>query len=354
MKKRKSKSYMSVKGYWLEIAVGTVLLAIMYYFWGFQKCFSLDEPKSLMVWAILQIIGTGVMGWIAGLRHRNTLSIWCSILAPMEIYTILVYGTDKGQVWRLLLLLAVAFLAMLAYCMLCTNQAMGRGEEFHVTEQIVPLVRVAWIILVGVYMIFMVPILFRGARGVERTLDYSIEAKDTEGLTVTSQMAELSRLDYSYWKKLEQKEREELAQLVADVEGNELGISHNLVVAYREFGEVKANSAYSSTEYKIYLDKAFFENATGEEVLQEITHQAYHAYERELVDLYTESDRQFQKLQVFAAIEKYVVELQKNIQALDDRQESDHAALEADALAYAQTRMEEYQKWITFWMKSEG
>lgn len=354
MKKHKSKSWMSVTGYWWEIAVGTVILVILYYFWGFQKCFSLDENKSLLVWAAIQILGTGVLGWIAGLRHRNTISIWCSILAPMELYTILTYGADKGQVWRLLLLLAIAFLAMMVYCMLCTNWAMGRGEEFHVTEQIVPLVRVAWIILVAVYMIFMVPILFRGARGVERTLDYSIEAKDTEGLTITSQMAELSRLDYSYWKKLEQKEKEELVQLVADVEGNELGLSHNLVVAYRDFGEVKAESAYSSMEYKIYLDKAFFEKATGEEVMQEIAHQAYHAYERELVDLYTESDRQFQKLQLFSTIEKYVVELQKDIQALDDRQESDHAALEADALAYAQARVEEYQKWITFWMKSEG
>lgn len=350
MKKNRSNNRMSSASYWLEILFLTIVLGIMFYFWGFKNCLFMDRTISTVFLLIFDVAAVLALGLINVKNNRNNFSVWATVILPLEIYCVLSYITLKA--WRIFVLLVIWILLVFTWLLITTYKSLKRGEEFRLDMVAMPkLIRAGWLLAVVVYLGFIIPIMGLGARGIEVALDYTIVANETKGFSITGQQTNLVKLDDSIWKKLDRNKKEELLQLVADIESSELGLPYNLYIGIRSFGENEGSSAYVAGDHKILLAEKAVQEASGEELIAMICHQAYHAYERSIVDLYMNTERAYQKLSAFGNVEQYVAELQKNVQALDDRL-GEKSILETDAEKYETEKTEEYLYWINFALES--
>lgn len=345
------KNQMTRLAFWSEIALLTVIFDIIYFFWGFRNCLFLDRVGSVIFFVLLDLALVLCLGTILSIKYKNNLSIWCTVLFPIEVYTVLAYLTSQG--WRIILLVAVWILAMILFMLLKSHVAISRGKEFRLNSRFIPtLIRVGWMMSVAVYLLLLIPILSRGARGIEVSLDYTI-LNTTKGLTITGQQTNLMKFDEATWKKLEPEQKEELLQLVANIERNELGLPYELYIGFRDMSTTEVYAAYTAADHKILIDEEMYLTGSGEDLIRLICHQAFHAYERSLVDMYIDSDRSYHNMLAFKNVESYIAELQLNVQAIDDRIPAMRDRMEADALAYAENKTAEYLYWIDFAINSK-
>ena len=349
--KMKKKNYMTVSTYYLMIIMLTAVLDIMFYFWGFKNCPPFDRKISLIVFLGISIPGTLILTVMSVKHYRNTLSIWCSALFPIEVYCILSYITKSGG--RIFILFIVWVLTLIVWILIKHNMALKKEQDFKVGIKLLPeLTRAGWLLITAVLLLFIVPVMSRGARGIETALDYTIVATDTKGMTVTGQQSNLKDFDEQTWRWLDEDRRAELLQLVAAIEASELGLDHELYIGIRDFAGDTTPAAYTAHDHKILVNRGSLMSMTGEEAINMVCHQAYHAYEKSLVDLYMDTGRKYLGLKVFSGVDGFVAELQQDIEALDDRKDAANERLEQAAKKYADEKTSEYLYWIDFAIKS--
>ena len=349
--KMKKKNYMTVSTYYLMIIMLTAVLDIMFYFWGFKNCPPFDRKISLIVFLGISILGTLILTVMSVKHYRNTLSIWCSALFPIEVYCILSYITKSGG--RIFILFIVWVLTLIVWILIKHNMALKKEQDFKVGIKLLPeLTRAGWLLITAVLLLFIVPVMSRGARGIETALDYTIVATDTKGMTVTGQQSNLKDFDEQTWRWLDEDRRAELLQLVAAIEASELGLDHELYIGIRDFAGDTTPAAYTAHDHKILVNRGSLMSMTGEEAINMVCHQAYHAYEKSLVDLYMDTGRKYLGLKVFSGVDGFVAELQQDIEALDDRKDAANERLEQAAKKYADEKTSEYLYWIDFAIKS--
>lgn len=143
------------------------------------------------------------------------------------------------------------------------------------------------------------------------------------------------------WEKLSVQERLNVLQTVANIEATYLGLPHELNVTVKALDE-NTQGHYDDSTYTIAINVDHISEDSAEALVETVAHEAYHAYERRLVDLYYSADSQERNLLLFGRIEEYRDNFDNYIDGNEDLLGYATQAVELDSIKYAIAAVVDY------------
>lgn len=137
------------------------------------------------------------------------------------------------------------------------------------------------------------------------------------------------------WEKINLTDKINKLQVLANIEAIRLGLPHELNV---HIGAVDENIAgyYEDGRHLIVVDADYLKTATGMNLLSTICHEAYHAYEYRMLDLYDTLDENSKRLYAFQRAYYYRMNFENYIESEKSFEEYYSQECEIDARNYAE------------------
>lgn len=107
------------------------------------------------------------------------------------------------------------------------------------------------------------------------------------------------------WERLSEAEKKDLLEIVVQIERTYLGLSHDLNLEITSFENPQVKGCYCDITRTIEISRDLLDKPNGLEAVSSISHEARHAYQRNIVDLYNSTPAAFQKLLLFQDAENY-------------------------------------------------
>lgn len=163
------------------------------------------------------------------------------------------------------------------------------------------------------------------------------------GSTMENRAQTLCLLDSGRWKELTPQERMNVLQAVADVEGERLGLPHELNLRADDL-QGTVIGQYADGTHSISVDLDYLERLQPLELVETVAHEAYHAYQHRLVELYEETElKQLQLLQTAAV---YRQEFASYVDGTEDLYRYAGQQVEQDSRAYADAAVCRYLEFL--------
>lgn len=327
-----------------EFAVQLVffgLLAMLWYRSMAFRCLSgrTAAQSKAILWLALgaSLVLLGALSWR---ERRNDLSLAGNVLLPFGLYTAAAYWDLFPRPIVFLTACAAALCLVHGGVML----RLGRG---------VPLlsrlrgILLGWRTIAALCLsVLLVPAFIRNTLGyamfqppLSSVSTKPVYADDLPGTLLLFQDEVLAGLDL--------QQRLDALQELCAVERTNLGLPHELIV---EAGPLPAEgnlARYNDSLHRITFDLEHLLTASGEELLDTLAHECYHAYQFRLVDAWRQLPEAYRNLQPFQMAESYDREMQ-HYQRGDDFFAYYDQDLEADAREYAAGAVERYMMAMAF------
>ena len=150
------------------------------------------------------------------------------------------------------------------------------------------------------------------------------------------------------WNTMDTDERMEMLQTIVDVEANHLGLTLDLEVRMDDLGPTIAGY-YNDSKKAIYIHEELVNDQDVFRAISTILHEAYHAYEYDLVNLYEDTPVSQRDLLLFDHCDEYLYEMH-NYSDILDIQDTDcpefedyyNQYMEMDSREYASSRISDY------------
>ena len=153
----------------------------------------------------------------------------------------------------------------------------------------------------GMVIIMLVPcVRITGTSGVSQAK--STLPSVSQEATIANNIDCLSRLNDSDWFSLSFEEKLDVLQAVANIECRYLGISHELNVVAKDMEQGTILGSYSDRTHTISVSVKSLMYDNPYELVDTICHEAYHAYQHCLVDMYNTCDEQILILHAFLVL----------------------------------------------------
>lgn len=175
-------------------------------------------------------------------------------------------------------------------------------------------------------------------------------AGEKELQSIEGNLSKLALLEEDKWQALNNQERLEVLQCIADIEVTYLGLPHRLEVEVVDL-EREYEGFYNHKDRKIVIKSTYFEECTAESCLNTILHEARHSYQANLVDLYESTDEIFRELSVFYEAQAYKEEFENYIHSEDDFIGYFCQQCETNARTYAENRSSIYWEKIDMYLE---
>lgn len=255
----------------------------------FRKIPGLDLQASLeLLWWLVAILGTGGTILRAACRGRPLGGCVPNVMFPFGVYTVLAYRTICPALLTALSLLAGALCVV--YTVLILRKK-SRRSGTRITAGKLRRICVGVQSTVAFFGAVAMMVCFLGSSRVSYSMTNSdvapiasTQTDDADDLLHTYQK-DIKRLHPDIWTTLSVEDRGELLQMVANVEAARLGLPHELKVVLRDQSEGTLAS-YRDSEHLIVISTSVVETEPVEDVIQSVCHEAEHAYQHRLVDLY--------------------------------------------------------------------
>jgi len=323
-------------------------------FWGFltaylfrKLCFrsipALSLLRSNLVFICLYLIAIP-LGFILTYKHHRRLSSTCANLAfPAAIYFCLSFWQEYS--WQIVFVGCITTALVLFYTFaVLSNLRLEKLQGKHYPQKkIITGLFQGYRMLIGStvglsLLVFLVGVTF-GITGFKPNAKVTEPIRQTE--TIASNINTVRLLQEDEWMQLSMQERLDVLQVIANIEASYLGLPHELNVFSAVMDE-KTGGYYVDDTHSIYINLEELSYGTAHEALDTLAHEAYHAYEHRLVELYDDVSPQQQDLLLFNTIAEYRYELSNYIDGDEDLYGYATQEIEMDCRRYAILAVEDY------------
>ena len=171
----------------------------------------------------------------------------------------------------------------------------------------------------------------------------SKEKNDT--WTINKQIDQVCLFSEPKWYTLSAEEKITAMQTIANIESNYLGLPHELTLIVTPLAE-QTFASYNDAKHTISINSSHFEDHKPLDILGAICHEAYHAFQHRLCDVYNRVDEEYRELLPLYPANVYITEFSnyKNYRSETDSYLDYYYQLcEVDARKYQATAIEEYE-----------
>lgn len=337
----------------VEYVIWTLFHSLIFMIWYRRTVFRsiagmTYKDSKLFLWCIvILLIAAGIA--VTWSHQRNGVNVLTTIAIPYGIYTIVIYYDGKKKLIYLLCLAVGLFFVM------CCIQIFKKKNKYR--SRVRSLLRKICFcfwglreIAAGAMLVLMISIivstLFNGIF-VNVSLDAINEANGLDKRQIIADNINTVLLfRQKEWKNLTIKQKLDALQIIADIETNYLGITHEVDIEMENMEEGILGS-YDDSTYKIIINHSLLKNGSPEVLLETTCHEVYHSYQYSIVDAYCGLNEKFKRLQIFRTAVSYKQEFDNYSDGIKSSYESYYSQnCESDARLYAQSAVEDYYKEI--------
>ena len=194
------------------------------------------------------------------------------------------------------------------------------------------------VVLTVVYLLSLIVAIFCG---VPVSPEQKCVNPDTSKVTLQDNLETVKLLHEELWIGLSVQERIDVLQTVANIEASHLGLPHELKVISVSTDE-KTLGYYADQTHTIAINACVLQSSDAQDVLEVLAHEAYHAYEYRLADLYRGADDKLRNLRLLQRAKVYCEELETYIDGEVDPVGYMFQSVELDCDAYAAAAVDDY------------
>ena len=304
--------------------------------------FSLAQSNWVFWGVWLLCIATGLM--FTPRRYRTSMAVFATINSPIAIYLVLSYY----KLYRTAFVIALSIIGSVAIIYVCLVLATNLKDIWHGKYQgklkcFVAgfLHKTRMIVSMGLALIFLTFYLniFLGLPLMD-PMTVSTDPK-VNNQKISSNIDTILLLQEEEWAKLSTQERLDVLQTVANIEATYLGLPHELNVTVKALEET-TQGHYDDSTHTIAINADHLTEDSAHDLVETVAHEAYHAYERRLVDLYYTTGSQERNLLLFGRIEEYRDNFDNYIDGDEDLIGYATQAVELDSVKYAIAAVVDY------------
>lgn len=288
-------------------------------------------------WKLLSVLmAAAVMGGVLLTlrRYRNGASILINVLLGGSVcLTVAVWNYDSKMA---LVAVAAAAATVLGYIMLLLVKYRGKGCAYHR----VSLANCLSVGLINGRTLLALVLTVTMVGGLVFHADRVSAEDGWEEMTTGSEIETIRMLEDDVWPELSEAERLEVLQGIADIEVDYLGIDR-VRVEIRRLEEMTLGH-YNDYDKSIVINRDWLEKMDGFEVLEVLCHEAFHAYQYRLIDMYMEMDDEQRELYLFRDADRYQWEFSNYINGSEDYDAYAAQLCEIDSDAYAADAVRRY------------
>lgn len=276
-------------------------------------------------------------------KRRNHVSLFANIIIPYEIYLLIAYRETAST---LCLILAGVSLSISAVYIWMVFQPKIKAKAPKAVIMRRRLIRsifgvrtIAAFCLTILVLAISVSSLF-GCVLFSPTVVAEIQ-NGKEEITIAEHIDVIGQLDEEVWGTLPLHEKLNTLQTAANIEASYLGLPHELNVIVGNLSE-HTLACYNDTTHVVTIDLDHLERDPAHEVLDSLCHEARHAYQHRLCDLYDDVGEDHKALLLFYNIPAYQSEFSSYNSGEDDILGYYFQQCETDARAYARQSVVDY------------
>lgn len=291
--------------------------------------------SNLVLWGIIAIFSAIGMS-ITFEKQRNFFGIFCIETVSYFCYTVLAYYDYRhGQVK---ILLRVIFLIIGVLTILVFRK---KGSfNFKLRQSLLNAYRITAMVVALSVILIGCGSLFKGKANSNISDTQCGYASD---YTIAKNIEILQNLQEEKWTYLSVDEKVAVLQTVANIEAHYLGLSHGLTVKVAIL-DSDTLGTYNDRKHRIQisLDEVKYYGALR--CVKTVCHEAYHAYEYQLVQVYDEAADDMKALYIFRDAKKYKSEFENYIHGSEDYDAYYEQSCEEAARDYAYDAMLDYKE----------
>lgn len=339
-----------------EYALDHILWGLISWLWFTKSLFrnieGLSYDRSRLV-----LLGTLTASILLGLavtwkRRRNNLSLFVNLALPYEIYTLIVYRETAPVLIRILIITSACLSVIYTVLVLRPHIRAGARKAVvlwrRLTHSALGIRTIAacclsvLLLALGASAVFGIAF-FSPSTAADDPLDH-------EEVTLEENIDVVSRLDEDTWVQLSSREKLDALQTVANIEACYFGLPHALNVIS---GNLEHNllACYNDQMHLITIDLHHLEYDSARSVLESLCHEARHAYQHRLCDVYDGTAETQKTLLLFRSVQCFRQEFSNYVEGSDDPMGYYTQQCETDARAYADEATADYYARIHAYLK---
>ncbi len=345
----------------VEFILDSLFWMILSYVWYksilFKSLTGLELRQSkLVLWGMLLVLCGG--GTLLCLRRgRNRVRILINAALPFCLYAALAYAAAlRGLVLATTITAAVL-------CVLCAAGMLARRIPPQADRRQLMRLRLravaantsllAVLCLLPVVLVPGINVIFDTSL-LQPSLPAAVMEEDTrEEHTIANNMDTLLLLQQEAWVALDAVQRLDVLQTVANIEARYLGLPHELNVGASNTGEYTLGH-YADATHHITVSLEHLMESHPLEVLDTVCHEAYHAYQHRVVDVFLQTDADGQRLRMFGNAREYALEFRQYADGEKDFEAYYLQACESDARSYGRDAVADYCRRIEAWLEEQA
>lgn len=288
-------------------------------------------------------------------KRRNNLSLFVNIIMPYELYSFISYRhTAPFLMWSLA---ALSLLLSITYMVLIFKpkiRARSRKKaiiwarlikSFLGTRTVGACCMTVMILVLGVSSSFGILFFSPSANSAKRT--------SGEEVTIAKNIEAVSQLEEEKWSTLSTPEKLNTLQTVANIEAYYLGLPHELNVITEPLPE-NTLACYNDRTHVITINIDHLEADSAHEILDSLCHEARHAYQHRLCDVYDSVSEDQRELLVFYDVQMFKQEFSSYVDGKEDALGYYFQWCESDARSYARESVIDYYSKIETYLEKEA
>ena len=323
-----------------------MLIAMAWYrgllFRNIEHCTS--STSKLVLWGLVLIFT--FLGTILDIKHhRKSRNVFFNVVMGYGIYTALTYIHIYSTLINTVLLCTAVSIAAFVAILIYIRQRNLRSHRYRVKLNFMSALLFAQKITgIGLFLIIIVTGVNRLVNPFLLKANNSTASKQNiEEQTIENNMDTLVVLYDGTWEALTVQERIDVLQTVANIEQRYLGLPHELIVGAANTDDNEAG-CYNDKTHRIVVSMDCLFNYSPDYMVNTICHEAYHAYQYRLVDLWMNADQDSRSLKIFRRIRSYAEEFKNYTDIEDDLYSYYTQRCESDARDYADDAEWDYRR----------
>lgn len=342
MEKRKQPK--SLIEYGIELFGWGLIVANLFRAVAFRSIPSCSLTQSNLVfwitWSLLLVIGFA----LTPKRSRNGFSAFVTINTPVGIYTVLTYfGLYRTAISVVLVITGIAMILFVCLFLMTNIKDFYNGKYKGKLRSFFGyfFYRSQMILGLGLSLIFVVFYLnlYFGAPLMD-PITIATDPK-VNNQKISDNIETILLLQEEKWNTLDVQGRLDVLQTVANIEATYLGLPHELNVVVEALDQT-TQGHYDDSTHTIAISIDHISEDSAHELVETVAHEAHHAYEHRLVDLYNSTGSQERNLLLFNRIEEYRENFDNYIDGDDDLWGYAMQAVEIDSVRYSIVAVDDY------------
>ena len=311
---------MSKLSFVFHTTIISIISSFLYRVFLFKAIPSLSYAISKVFFYTLLIFLTFFLSALTFERRRSLSCVISNVVIPVGIYHLMSYWTEL-TVLSVCFLVVGMVLSVLYFILLLSRKINNQKKKRIIINNRIKNALFGTKTLISLSLLL---VLLQFAANIifsDSIIPTSVQASTEQNIsqyTIANNIDVVMNLDENTWSELSTAEKMDTLQTIANIEKNYLGIQKKeLSVVLDSLGE-NTLACYNNHSQKIKISIDHLSSCTAHEALRSLCHEAYHAYQYSLVELYNTVDPDYKQLLIFEKTKKYTSEFMSYCSGDDD------------------------------------